>query len=221
MKMLIKPAFFLTLFIATCNISVCVSGQILPAKAFLKDKNVYVAFAGGSQKQLTFKGSDRDPILLLKDKSIVFIRETPVRTAYGSYTTNKIMKVDLKTFLETTLSDQKPYLDGLDGTFEILNVINPTLSLDEKFLIFGTEKYASGNQIVKVDLESGKWHELFSAESFELIKKGQFKGLFLISKSEVGSRGRDLYFKLCDENGVVKKEFDSEKSLMKFRNEIK
>ena len=219
--MLIKSALFLTFFIAFCSISVCASGQILPAKAFLKDKNVYVAFTDGSQKQLTFNGSDRDPVLLLKEKNIVFIRETPARTAYGSYTINKIMKVNIKTLLETTLSDKKPYLDGLDGTFEILNVINPTLSLDEKFLIFGTEKYASGNQIVKVDLESGKWHELFSAESFELIKKGQFKGLFLIAKSEIGTRGRDLYYKLCDENGVVKKEFESEESLMRFRNEIK
>lgn len=62
---------------------------------------------------------------------------------------------------------------------------------------------------------------MFTAESFELINKEPYKGLFLIGRSEIGYKGRDIYYKLCDEKGVVKKEFDSKESLMKFRSEIK
>lgn len=209
------------LFIGYYNNAISSSNQNQPAKAFIKEDNVFLAFTDGTQKQLTFNSSDRDPFLLPKENNVVYIRETRVGTGNGSYSTKKIMKVDINTLFETVLSDQKPYQDGLDFTFEILNVINPTLSLDEKFLIFGTEKYATGNQAVKVDLESGKWFELFSSESFELIKKGQYKGLYLVGKSEVGYKGRDIYFKLCNELGEVKKEFDSEESLRKFRGDVK
>lgn len=221
MNKILKSLWTITLLVSYCNIAFCSSIQNLPAKAFIKDNNVYVAFTNGTQKQLTFNNSDRNPVLLSKVSSVIYIRETKGRTGNSSYTTKKIMKVDINSLLETNISDQKPYKDGLDFTFEILNVINPTLSLDENFLIFGTEKYVTGNQIVKVDLESGKWQELFSANSFELIKKGPYKGLFLIGTSRVGYKGREIYFKLCNEMGEAKKEFDNEDSMMKFRSEIK
>lgn len=209
------------LLIVLPTFAICLAAQNTPAKAFIKENNVYIAFTDGTQKQLTFNGSDRDPFLLATEGKIVYVRETQVSSRYGTYSTKKLMKVDISTLVESIITDQKPYQDGLDATYDILNVISPMLSLDKKYLIFITEKYATGNQLVKVDLQSGKWTELFSAESFELIEKGTFKGMYLVGISEVGSQGRDVYHKLCDEKGDVIKEFDSWESMMKFRNEIR
>ena len=128
------------------------------------------------------------------------------------------MTVDIETLLEETVTQRKPFEDGLDGTREILRIENPTLSLDGKYLYFVTEKYATANQFVKVEIESGKWIELFSAESFELIIEGQHKNRFLVATSEIRIKGRDIYYSLRDEKGKVYKEFDSEESLMKFRS---
>jgi len=192
-----------------------------PAKVFVKTNNIYVAFTNGKEKQLTFNGSDRNPILLMSENNVIYIRGQKVNSGNNPYTKNQVMKVNIGNLLESVVTDQKPYQDGRDGTYEILDIIGLTLSLDNKHVYFITEKYATGNQIVKVNLTTGVWKELFPAETFELITKGQYRGLFLIGQSQVGYKGRDIYFKVCDEKGKTLKDFDSENSLMKFRSEMK
>lgn len=72
-----------------------------------------------------------------------------------------------------------------------------------------------------MNLSTGKWTELFSAENFTLVKKGIYKLLFLIGKSEIGYNGRDSYYKLYDEKGTLQKEFNDKSSFEKFKLSIK
>lgn len=200
--------------------------QIIPGRDLtlsLREGNIFTR-TNKKEKQLTFCGCDSDPVLLENNK-ILFIRfEEGFRPSIEdedenvTYRCHKIMTVDIETLLEETITQRKPFEDGLDGTREILRVENPALSLDGKYLYFVTEKYATASQFVKVEIQSGKWIELFSAESFELITEGPHKNRFLVATSEIRTKGRDIYYSLRDEEGKVYKEFDSEKSLMKFRS---
>jgi len=187
-----------------------------PSEVFARNQNIFAVMENGSQKQLTFSRNDRDPVLIPNTVQVVFIRGEVVRTGFGSYTRNKIMILDAATREERIVTEEKPYRDGLDNTNEILNVIAPALSPDNQHLYFITEKYATSNQLVKVHLQTGNWTEMFSAESYELIKSGRYRGFYLISRSEVGDRGRDLYYQIVDKNNRTVRRFDSEQSATQF-----
>ncbi|HSV76331.1 MAG TPA: hypothetical protein VLH37_04790 [Bacteroidales bacterium] len=211
----IKTSLFLLPFVLFC-----LEIKAIPTEVFVRNQNIFAVLADGSEKQLTTDGSDSHPIIIPGRDHVVFVRDEVVRTTKGSYTRKKIMMVDVSNLNLRVITDEKPYADGLDNTYEILNVISPTLSPDNRYLYFITEKYATSNQLVKVHLQSGEWTELFAAETFELIRNGEHTGRFLISRSEIGDRGRDLYFRLVDERGNTMKRFESEESLMHFRREI-
>lgn len=187
-----------------------------PSEVFARNQNIFAVMENGSQKQLTFSRNDSDPVLIPSTDQVVFIRGEVVRTGFGSYTRNKIMILDAATREERIVTEEKPYRDGLDNTNEILNVIAPALSPDNQHLYFITEKYATSNQLVKVHLQTGNWTEMFSAESYELIKSGRYRGFYLISRSEVGDRGRDLYYQIVDKNNRTVRRFDSEQSATQF-----
>ncbi|HTD39188.1 MAG TPA: hypothetical protein VK671_01110, partial [Mucilaginibacter sp.] len=155
-------------------------------------------------------------MILKKENAILFIR-----TAAGDYNypnIKKIMKVNCSSLIEKTLTDKKPFKDAVSDTYHILNIQNPTLSLDDQYLYFATECYVTGTELVKVDVTTGKWTRIFPANSFELIKKGQFKGLFLIGRSEMkGAGGRSIYYYLVNEKNENLKEFDSEDNYLLFK----
>jgi hypothetical protein len=183
---------------------------------FIRQGNIYLSLKG-KETQITFSGNDKSPFMLSNEK-IIFVRQEE-GIGKVKYYTHKIMSVDVNTLFEEVITDKKPYEDAQDSSHEIFRINNPTLSADRKFLYLVTERYVTADLLVKVEISTGKWTELFSAESFEMISKGKFKGLFLIARSEIKNRGRDIYYKLCDESGKVLKEFDSETSLMKFKFE--
>ena len=184
--------------------------------AYIVNSNVFIRYANKSTKQLTFSNSDSSPIILKKENAILFIR-----SAAGDYNypnVKKIMKVNCNSLIEKTLTDKKPFKDAVSDTYYILNIQNPTFSLDEQHLYFATECYVTGNELVKVDVTTGKWSRIFPANNFELIKRGQFKGLFLIGRSESkGAGGRSIYYYLVNEKNETLKEFDSEDNFRLFK----
>ena len=187
--------------------------------AYVKNANIFIRYANKSTKQLTFSNSDSSPMILKKENAILFIRD-----AQGDYNypkIKKIMKVSCSSLIEKTLTDKKPFEDAVSDTYYILNIQNPTLSLDEQHLYFTTECYVTGGELVKVDLTTGKWTRIFPANYYELIKKGQFKGLFLTGRSEMkGSAGRSIYYYLVNEKNEVLKEFDSEDNYLQFKKSV-
>jgi hypothetical protein len=190
-------------------------------KLYVKDGNIHLVYLNDEQKQITFNESDENPLFLNNKGMIVFVRNVKERGQYRDYIIRKkLMILSVDDLLERTITEKKPYQDGNDRSYKIFNIINPVRSFDEKYIYFITEKYATGNELVKVDIQTGKWTELFSAENYELIQKGTYKGLFLIGKSEVGYNGRGVYYKLYDESGEMKKEFNSEKSFNDFKESI-
>lgn len=191
-----------------------------PAKTLTRLGNIFLIYSNGSQKQLTYNNTDTESFILPNSKDVIFIRQISKWTGNNEYQIHKIMKVDYSTLVEQVITERKPFLDGNDNTSEILNVVSPSLSPDNQFIYFITEKYVTGGILVKVNLSTGKWTEFFSAESYTLVESGQFKGCFFVGVSEVGPKGRDVYFKLAVQNGKILKEFESYEAMISFRNEI-
>ena len=186
------------------------------AKTFERDKNIYVAMTDGKEKQLTFNQTDTDPILIEGKDYIVFLRSQ----GFSDFQSIKIMKVNIKDLAEAVITDQKSYQD-FEGKNQIFSVRNLTLSFDKKSLIFVTEKYATGSQMVKVNLENGEWTEMFTAEVFEIIDKGEYAGYFLAGQSDIEDRGRDVYYRLLNDSGRIIKKFSDEESMRSFKATLK
>ncbi|WP_290698695.1 hypothetical protein [Lacinutrix sp.] len=189
-------------------------------KVFVKEKNIYAVRSNDEQIQLTFNNSDENPIKY-NNESVLFIRAVKEQGTYRPFTRKKLMLVSVDDLTERVITEKKPFKDGNDQSNEIFNINSLTLSLDRESLYFTVEKWMTANELVKVNIENGRWTELFSAEYFEIIKSGKHKGHFLISRSEIRDKGRDGYFMLVNEKGKVLKDFgDSEEQMIAFKNII-
>jgi hypothetical protein len=189
--------------------------------AYIENSNVFIEYADKSVKQLTFANSDSSPILLKKENAILFIRKIP-----GTFFNQdglringleKLMRVNCSSLIETIITDKKPFEDGLYSTTYIVDMRNPTLSLNELHVYLIIECYTTGYELVKVDIKTGKMIKLFPADNFELIKNGQYKGLFFVGRGEIKGGGRTMYYYLLNENNDILKEFDSEYSYRIFK----
>ena len=182
--------------------------------AYVENSNIFIEYSDRTIRQLTFTNSDSSPIMVKRENAILFIRNVA-----GSFfnengdrieNVKKIMKVNCNSLIEKTIIDRKPFRDGADDTYYILNIEKPTLSLDGLYVYFLVECYVTSDELVKVDLRTGKMIKIFPADYFELIKKGQYKGLFFVGRSEIKGGGRDIYYYLVNEKNETLKEFDSE-----------
>lgn len=191
-----------------------VSNDVSIVKPYLNNNNVFIAYSNGTSKQLTFEQTDSDPILVSNKKEVFYVRTKNI----SGYETRVLMKVGIENLIETTLSDKKPYKDGNDASHEIFNVWNPQLALDSQHILFITEKYVNASQLVKVNILTGKWTELFSAESFEEITNGNLKGDFFVGQSDIGEHGRGIYYRIIDNSGKIIKSFYDEEAMMAFKN---
>lgn len=118
------------------------------------------------------------------------------------------------------LLDQKLERDGLELSFEIVQPRQLTLSMDQSKVLFIIEKYATGSQLIEVDIKSGRLKELFSAEQFEIIKSGQYKNKFLVGVGTIEERGRDIYYRMCDGTGKALIKFSDYDSYKAFRGKV-
>ncbi len=203
----------LTIFLLTIISTSCSNKK--PAKTFERDKNIYIAMTDGKEKQLTFNQTDSDPIFIADNDYVVFVRS---QSMGGN--NKKIMLVNVNNLSEILITDQKSYKDS-EGGNEIFSVRHLTLSSDKKSILFVTEKYVTGSQMVKVNLENGDWTEMFTAEIFEVIDKGEYKGYFLAGQSDIEDRGRDVYYRLLNDSGRIIKKFSDEESMRKFKAGLK
>jgi hypothetical protein len=188
---------------------------------YVKDKNIHIAFTDDKQKQITFNGSDDTPLLYKNKEQIIFVRTIKESGINRGYERKKLMIVSIDDFTERTITEKKPFKDGNDNSNEIFTIGNPTISIDSSSIYFTTEKWVTGNELVKVGIETRKWEELFATNQFEYITKGSHKGLFLITRSEIRDKGRASYHMLVDEQGIVKKEFENKTSADNFMKMIK
>lgn len=189
-------------------------------KVFEKDQNIHGIYSNGKEKQLSFHGTDSKPILI-KSKAIVVFLRSEKRWSHHSkkdYKIYKLMTLKTLSLEERLLIDQKPFADGQDASFELLSPRNLVISPDQSKVMFIIEKYATGSQLVQVDLESARFEELFSAEKFEFINSGEFRGQLLVGVSEVGNKGRDVYYKVTNLAGKVLKTFSDYEEYMSFRS---
>ncbi len=191
------------------------SGKVL--KVFERDKNIFGIYKDGTERQLTFQEADLNSILVRKKSKVVFLRSEKI-SSKTEYTRYKLMTLDVSTTEERILLDQKPYRDGNDWTFEILQPTSLTISPDNSKVIFIIEKYVTGSELVQVDLNTGKFDDLFSAEKFDIIRSGKYRNKFLVGVSEIRNEGRQTYYKVCDSRGDVLHEFVDYDEYMVFRS---
>ncbi len=189
--------------------------KLIPKKAIAANGDIFVYYNDDSYKQLTFNSSDQQAILV--GNKVVFIRT--VKDFSNNW--QKVMSVSIADFSEEVITDKKPYKDGNNGTASIFSINNMSLSLDGKFLYFSVEKWVSEDQIVRVNIETGVWKELFSGYLSKYIRQGLYKGCFLIARSEIRDQGRRGYLMIVDEDNNEKKVFDDLPSAEKFLNAVK
>jgi hypothetical protein len=172
-----------------------------------KQGNIFVVFEDGSEKQLSKGNIDSDPFYITKQNAIVCVRKK--EELPGGYSTHKIMLLNVRTGTEKVIADTKPFKDEITNSTEILNVETPKMSEDENFLFFIVEKYTNSSELVKIDLNTGKWNELFLAENYELLNFDPYKGMFLAGQSDDLDRGRDIYYRVVVEDGRVVKDLNT------------
>ncbi len=186
-------------------------------KVFEKNQDIYGITKDGSEKRLTHNGSSHNPILIKNKSKVVFLKSEKVLRE-REYTRYIMMSMDLSSFAERVLADQKPYRDGLDRSFEILQPNSLTLSSDQSKIFFIVEKFVTGSALVQIDVNNGKFEVLFSAEKFDIIRSGKFKGKFLVGVSEIRDKGRDIYYHIYDKNGKSLKRFEDYFEYMEYRS---
>jgi hypothetical protein len=202
--------------------------QVATAKydrAFSKAGNIFVVTKDAISKQVTFSSRDSHPILDKKGNKIFFIRAFRMtrqrkvglfRTETDTFNKYSFMSVELDKLTEETITDTKPF-QSQDPEGAIYIVDQPTLDPDGDHLYFITGKYATGNELVKVNLRTGEWRELFPADYFERILSVNYLGYFLVGQSAIEERGRDIYYRLVDPKGKIVKKFDSKSSMESFK----
>jgi hypothetical protein len=223
MKKILVIKSLLVLLVLTGYAQVDIPDSLLTApqiKTSIKDGNVFVTLTNGTQRQLTFTRSDERPFVLRSVNKVLYIRNENIVKGDVEYTRKKIMTVDINSFAEETIADAKPYKDGADNTYEIMKVDNPCLSIDEGSLYFTTPHTTTTHQLVKLDLDTKKWNQLFSAETFELIRTGQFAGCFLVGQYEIGARGKGIYYYMLDSQGKRLKEFADKETMEQFKKAV-
>lgn len=194
-------------------------------RAFSKAGNIFVVTKDAISKQVTFSSRDSHPILDRKGNKIFFIRAIRMtrqrkvglfRTETDTFNKYSFMSVELDKLTEETITDTKPF-QSQDPEGGIYIIDQPTLDPDGDHLYFITGKYATGNELVKVNLRTGEWKELFPADYFERILSVNYLGYFLVGQSAIEEGGRDIYYRLVDPNGKIVKKFDSKSSMESFK----
>ncbi|MBL7112783.1 MAG: hypothetical protein ISS19_12680 [Bacteroidales bacterium] len=220
MRTLIVPAI-LTIFIFLSSHAQDDESLVeISRETFAKEGNIFVRLEDGKERQLTFTLSDEKPNLIDSRDLVIFVRNEKVVQEQKEYYRKKIMTVGINDFLEKEISSQKPYKDGVNNTTEIIRVDNPSVSSDGNYLFFLANHTSTTSQLIKLEISSGKWILLFSAEEYELLNSGLFKDYFLIGRNEPGAAGQMIYYYLVDQTGKKVKEFNSKESMNQFKQLI-
>lgn len=198
------------------------TGERTVVKVYLKDGNIYGKLNNATFQdiQLTHESSDDSPVLI---KRKYFWN--PVRIAFfrkfntGKGNCFKVMLLNCKTFEEEVLMDQKPERDGLEGSFQLHKPRGMQISPEKTYLLLIMESHATSDALIQIDLRTKEIKKVCSAESFEFIPKGEFKGALLLSVSDIRrNSGRAIFFQVSDRNGHMLHEFEDYDEYRRFRS---
>lgn len=202
--------------------SVLKTGERTVVKVYLKDGNIYGKLNNATFQdiQLTHEASDYCPVLIKRkyfwntDK-VVFLRK--FNTGKGNCF--KVMLLNCKTFEEEVLMDQKPERDGLVDTFMLLQPKPIQVSPEGIHVLLIMESHATSDALIQIDLRTKEIKEVCSAESFEFIPRGEFKGALLLSVSDIRrNSGRAIFYQVSDRNGQMLHEFEDYDEYRRFRS---
>lgn len=185
-------------------------------KVYLKEDDLFALYKDGKELQLTSNGK-ASQFVYAKRKGIIYFFRHKEEKHYKIY---QLFSYKTSKHREELILDQKPARDGQDNLFELLNPRHLTLSPNESKAYFTLEKYATGSILVEVDLKTKRLQELFSAEQFEFIQSGDFKGNLFVEVSAIKDKGRDIYYEIRDLKGEVLREFSDSDEYMKYRGSL-
>lgn len=175
--------------------------------------NIFMAFEDSVEKQFTDTGTDLFPVYLKSKRSILYV------STYGG---SQLMLLNVDTRNAKMITDKSPFEDFTEEGSEFLNRIDDlNSSLDEKYALFTTEESNSNDVAVKVNIQTGKWEKLFPADYLHLVRKGEYKGYYIVGQSDLypyenappsdpAYYSRDIYFKIRTPFGKIFKEFKTE-----------
>jgi hypothetical protein len=194
-------------------------------RSFSKEGNIFIVSKAAISKQITFSARDSYPILDKKENKVFFfrafrfMRDRKVgffKTETDTFNKYSLMSVELEKLTEEIITDRKPF-NSQDPDGEIYIINQPTLDPGGNHIYFTTGKYATGDELVKVNLRTGEWKELFPSNYYERILSINYLGYFFSGQSAIEERGRDIYYRLIDPDGKIVKKFDSKTSMEAFK----
>jgi hypothetical protein len=173
-------------------------------RAFIKNNNVFVEFADNKEKQLTYNGKDREPIII-DANTVFFIRK---QFDIDDNEVNVLMTVDVDMLKDRVIKTVDSYFI----------VENPILSNDKKHIYYTSNISATENGLVKLNIYNGESQDLFAGDWYHEIISGDFKGYFLVYTYgwKDGQLGRQYYYRLCNSNGAEYLTFDNKAAMYDF-----
>lgn len=171
-------------------------------RTYIKNNNVFVEFVNNKKKQVTYNSKDSDPILINANK-VFFVRKHNEEDNYEV----ALMTVEVDTQKEKIIK----VLDSL-SCFE-----EPKISNDKKHIYYLDCIYATSYGLIKLNIYTGESQQLHHGYWYHEIESGSFKDFILIYTSGIEeNKGRQFYYRLCNNNGETYKTFEDEEAMNNF-----
>ncbi|MFW0862060.1 MAG: hypothetical protein ACKKL6_00530 [Candidatus Komeilibacteria bacterium] len=100
-----------------------------------------------------------------------------------------------------------------DEGHEIINIMNPIFSLDDKNVYFLTQSWTTSNAIFSVNIDSGKINFISDGNYLDIVKNGEYKGNLITLKhkyyDDPDGGSYDNYYIIDHNNGSELKDLGS------------
>ncbi|OGT45383.1 MAG: hypothetical protein A3E83_00120 [Gammaproteobacteria bacterium RIFCSPHIGHO2_12_FULL_41_20] len=197
--------FFLTPYSFAMNKS---SSENFLTQVYSKSGNIYYSQSRNHVIQITHSGKDSSPILSSNKKMIAFIRignqvipkrcdaNTKTETEYG----NQVWIYDIRTKKERLLVKNNFQCNQAEK--QIIDPSDLLFSPDNKILYFITSAWVTSGALHAININGTKEHYITSANSFEVVTKGEDKGYLIVYQHRyfIGGGTYDWYW-LISPNG--------------------
>ena len=180
------------------------SSLLILKRVYIKNNNVFVEHTNGKEKQLTYNGTDREPIII-NANTVFFIRKQYDDDDNEGMV---LMTVEADTQKEKIIKILDSY-----SCFE-----EPKISNDKKHIYYLDCVYATSYVLIKLNIYTGESQQLLDGYWYHEIASGNFKDFLLIYTSgfEENKKGRQFYYRLCNNKGETYKTFADETAMYNF-----
>lgn len=183
-----------------------------PMKAVVKEKNIFLIFEDGEQKQITDMHVDTLAVLSVDNKLLAFIRSTNgplIDAGMPDVENNEILLYDIKTQKLDVIVRSK---NNGNPEYVLAGLCNINFSPDSRYIFFeSSASWATSNAIHRYDLSTKEEKFVTDGNSLKVIMKGKYKGYLIVNKHKYYKKGGSYDFDwLVDKDGKEIKQWKDE-----------